>query len=643
MGAAKKIIADREGSLVTIIALSLPVIILLFMLSLDLNRSQTGHAKLQAASDSASLGTADWLFRARVEQVEKGRDIDFYTWLPPGNEIADYARTMLEQNYLGNSPDSKINYDNFQASAVAGSEYTDVKVKGCADVNQSFVFGNSKKTETVCVNSTARIANSKLSNVEVSLALNSVNMFLNKTETSQYVYLYEALFGGHWGSGGKIGLIPKWFGTSEEMKDNNARISFVPFTTHENIYPYESSFMKVDRSADTAFSLKNMLGRYPVFNDEDFDEMIDSESATKGIKGFKFDSAYDYLRFTPDESGTRGKVFEEIYPALDEDQIYHPSSSPDACDGYWATPEIFNRYYDWMQYSPEYCEPMMVKQFYYDTAKNIVIQPLTDSQETIKKFLAEWVGIQREEGVYGACNQPAQSYLSDLLNASPNDVITKYFTNGSLGMRNHYVAGTGEMHNGLLWAWFALSEKSAGKWSKPSVFEKDSPYYTDRTNLPLPKNQANKQVIMFASGGSTNIEYTSNFTRDYAGCDSYVEFDSNLSHHPLTRIQKGIFDKVGESAVNNYPSYKNSNAASFEKLCDAMKNDGIGINFIGDYGFSDGQWGLTYEYFPDDMRRCTEGGGTYKILDANERYYETLDRIFAKMAAKTLPQIRLVE
>jgi hypothetical protein len=616
------------------VAIALPVIILLLILVLDLNRSQTGSAKLQAATDSSSLGTADWIFRARLDQLQKGNDVDIHTWLPPSSEITGYAQNLLEQNYAKDNPDSEINYGNFNANAKVTKNYTDVEVKGCADVNQSF---GDKEGKKVCVDSTARIGNPKLVNTEIAIALNSVRQYYSKNEYD-YLYLYGALFGGppYAIPAGKQPLIEKWFGTAQEMKQNNARISFVPYTLHANIHPYEQNFMLNYDSNAADFSLQNMLGRYPVFNDDDFNKFINPASETQGAKNFKFSSAYDYFRHTPDENGDRGVIFEDIYPQLDQDKVLHTGQE---CRHFWALPFNYKNYYDWITGTPDYCEPQLVKQFYYDTAKNIVIQPLTDNPDTMKEFLRDWSGMQMEEGLYNSCNMPnPQPYLNSLLNATPADVREKYFGNKDTGSWEAYHSVISESHNGLLWAWMALSEQNVGKWVNQSVFEEKANILPDRQNVPLPKAKATKEVILFASGGITNSEFMANYKREYTGCDSYVEFNPDLTLNPWVRLQATVFDEI---EVDGFKYNQPADSATFKKMCDAMKADGVGFNFIGDSGFI--QWGPVYKYYPKAMQECASNGGTYKILNYGERYYETLDRILAKIAAKNSPDIRLVD
>jgi hypothetical protein len=168
-----------------------------------------------------------------------------------------------------------------------------------------------------------------------------------------------------------------------------------------------------------------------------------------------------------------------------------------------------------------------------------------------------------------------------------------------------------------MWAWLTLSDKTQGKWDEQSFYEEKTSSSPIRSSLPQSsQDSGRKKVIIHII--TTHTDRSPAFD---GLCDSYIQYlpPTNESVSEQNYISQ-FLDAPGN--LVNYPEgsdkpNKPSTAATYDKLCNRIKQDGIEAYIIN---FSDGGFYYNQENFykkcvgDDHYINMTEKGyGNYGI------------------------------
>jgi hypothetical protein len=158
---------SESGSVLIIIAIALPVIIALLLVTNDMSRNQGAHSRSQGASDASVLATTDYIMRDLIK-----KDIANGNLPRPepviNDEIKAYALSTYEANLKNDQKYTKVLKNLFDVNL---NETKDtVQVDAYLEVNNDFNLLSSKST--VHTTSAAKLILQN-SNVEIAIAVDN--------------------------------------------------------------------------------------------------------------------------------------------------------------------------------------------------------------------------------------------------------------------------------------------------------------------------------------------------------------------------------------------------------------------------------------------------------------------------------------
>jgi hypothetical protein len=654
---------DESGSLLVVVVVALLLLFGIVMVVNDTNKMQTGYLHLQESSDSSVLDAANWISKGRKSSVTKAKD-----WVPNPDELQEHIKANLMMAFEGNQSYAKVKTETINSSVNVTEQGTDVSLSVCADViaDISGVFGKDKN-KNVCVKSVARIYPGSISNKEIVIAYDA-------NAATREVPLKAALLGGDYDPSNPIlinhvygakGILPAYLKSEQNMKDNNLYMGIVPYTKFVNLYPYGNQFIKnyqgktnvsyhfnspaigsrptinVSGNPSNVEILRDLSEDYPVFDDDEFNRLLSSPA------GYKFESIYSYMRYEADGNG-RGKFY-NMHPELtpsDGTQTLQEWSPGNTLRAYFPNPPMNdNTHYPniylgpygnetpWMFRTWDFTAPRRAIMDLYETN---MVQPLTNNYNALKTSIT----INKRTD-YAAAFEWAYMYLpafkSFADNSLPSSFTDMYF-NEDLQIIGNSARSNGFV--GLMTGWTMLSEAFKGRWEEKSVFEGMTGTNPDRDSIPASESESQRdKVIIILMNGFTDDPGTG--STDIV-MDNYVQYPSSqdmLNHHLYDVTYGGnellgqtMFDIVAHpndatgGGYEAYRAYKSESSASYKKLCDKIKADGIDI-YVVNYSACDANRANCAEGFAGKhMQECA--GADHYIAGNDGTLNEDIEGIF---------------
>ena len=592
---------DEKGSFIIIAVFLFLVVFGILSLTVDLNKTQTAFSKLQNSADSTVLDAADWISKARKKSSNSATHTSSAKWLPSQTELLAHVSEGLSAKFNSDQTSASIVDNSIETSAINYPEYTDVTLKACATVAADISKANGDNSDKkVCAESVARIYSGILSDKEIMIAYNSTATMPSWPVIAQ--------FKGTLSKGGiattPISIFRRYLKDSTNMRDNNLYVGLIPYSTFVNLYPFSSDFIKNYSKQNLQYSFSGAEGShpqisysgspadyevmrdlgndYPVFDDSDFNNLIDNTTAGH-VSSFKFNSHYKWMRYDkdPDDGNLMGKFYEDVYPAVYKVNydweggagnlgITLKSFMTPNCNA--SSPPIRNPwdacipYIDGDRMTPLECNYSMPRQAIADIYSHNFVQPLTNSFEAITKNLE----LFSPSGIFSGDYCGSNTDYKTLADSLPSGFVDKYFdcqknvNDASTNSANPYL--------GLLWGWMSLSDSFKGKWNQRSVFEKVVSASVDRSNVPEAASQSGRQKVLIVM--YDGLADSAGWASRPPYCDSYEQFTTGAP----TDLVVTTFDVPTNVQANQ--NKKPTNYANYNKLCNKIKEDGVEIYMI---------------------------------------------------------------
>ncbi len=240
---------NDSGSLGIVIAIVLPLLLGVLLLSVDLNINQTVSIKQKNAVDAAALAAAEFVLKYKISKIAENPTGWENETIPPG-EVRQYALGAYSSNFQNGQNLAKMSGAIEDFEVTVGNE--SVTVRTCTFVDTKAI---SKRAQQICAESEAGWRNTKSStttgsdnNVLVAFSLDVTYSMIGMIGGISKIERLKSALGG---------LINSYFSDDPHSKSYGA---IVPFTYVSIFDPFDNIFQATDLKVE--YLVKNVYHSY---------------------------------------------------------------------------------------------------------------------------------------------------------------------------------------------------------------------------------------------------------------------------------------------------------------------------------------------------------------------------------------------
>ena len=610
----RKFYKNEQGATATIVAVVLILVIFgVLSVAVDLSRTQTTYNKNQQATDAAAAGTAEFILKGIISKIGDPNYPDAFTWKPTQAEMSKYAEDILKQNF---SVDQKQGiYDPSTLSVVytvtngatPSQKNFNVNVKACANLDTKIALAAKQDADgkmRTCTSSDAGFSLGSGKNIEIAFALDytdsmyaigqsqvcpkaamSCPSFAN-TKAKSLVNTMNYVFDNYFAVG--AGTVPIYG-------------SIVPYTGLVNLYPYNKTMVTANNTAFSAANdpttlnrfynffnrvgpdyqspsdnvlsqspfclgydanLKYVLDRIPSISGPSMINSITSASNSTSLLPFpSYRDTYEGLNGQINDNFRKSFCYNGAVAAGLDQRIEKLEGFG---DGIIVTPNtpakvcntVFNATANSWNDSATTKSPRAHNNGRFNELhESFPIQPLTNNTELLKNVIGRYTAEGASSRFYSLPPGVTENTVIDGQGNRLNK--TKWFTSS---VKTSSIQG-------LLWAWFTVSNDWKNKWSAKSLHEtfysglgNDS--QNSRVDLPSPQNV--KHIILITDGNDNDGASANNvcdaYTPTAALTDAQYNAVCNRIKSEGITIHTILFDFNGNPTSNRYLSCASSPA-----------------------------------------------------------------------------------